>query len=115
VDDEPEQEDAQDVVASEKDEPDTGVQTRRGPSPSVAIVTPTRIPISARISQVNVRPMPRRIPRGRKRSREKSPNPSRKANLSQARMFPFIYTLSNPLVFLSADQEAAWNHFGSSL
>ena len=42
---EPEQEDAQEVVASEKDEPDTGVQTRRGPSLSVAIVTPTRIPI----------------------------------------------------------------------
>lgn len=33
ADDEPEQEDAQEAVASEKDEPDTAVQTNRGLSP----------------------------------------------------------------------------------
>ena len=38
ADDEPEQEDAHEVVASEKDEPDTGVQTRRG-QPSHPVIS----------------------------------------------------------------------------
>ena len=44
ADDEPEQEDAQEAVASEKDEPDTTAQTSRGLFPRVAVVAPTRIP-----------------------------------------------------------------------
>ena len=42
---EPEKEDDQEAIASEKDEPETGVQTRQGPSPLVTIVTPSRVPV----------------------------------------------------------------------
>ena len=44
ADDEPEQEDAQEAVASERDEPDSAVQTRQGLSPAVVITTITKIP-----------------------------------------------------------------------
>jgi bromodomain-containing protein 8 len=44
ADDEPEKEDAHEAVASEKDEAETGIQTRRGPSPPVVTVTPSRLP-----------------------------------------------------------------------
>ena len=58
----------------------------------------------ARTEQVNVRPMPRRTPRERRRSLEKSPNPLRKVNLSQARssLIPSTPSLTPPPFFFPA-------------
>lgn len=101
ADDEPEREDPQEEVASEKDEPDSAVQTRRGLSLCTVIVTLARIPkrfshsIGKRKADTEADPK-----REKKKSREIS-EPLEESEPEPGKDIPELLwrTLSTPLLF----------------
>lgn len=118
ADDEPEQEDAQEAVASERDEPDSAVQTRQGLSPAVVITTITKIPNQSshrtgkRKADAEADPK-----REKKKSREIS-EPLEESEPEPGKVIPDpLHSFPNPppFFFPSANKEATRNHLRGNL